>query len=71
MPDLIGYVVIEYNQASRLPGLTDAPTLHTSEESAAVEMRGLAGEAAATGRRERYALAEVHLIEREGDGDVA
>lgn len=69
MSDPIGFVVIEYNQASRQPDLSIAPALHRAEGDAAAEMAHLEAETAATGRRERYALAEVRLIEREDESD--
>ncbi|GIH69459.1 hypothetical protein [Sphaerimonospora thailandensis] len=61
MGEAIGYVVVEYNQASRMPDLPCAVTLHRSVDDARAEMEDLAAETARVGRRERYAIAAVIL----------
>jgi hypothetical protein len=64
--DVIGYVVVEWNQASRLPDLTLWPDLHETEKAAQVELNSLREQAETWGRREQYRLAQVVLL---GDED--
>lgn len=62
----LGWVVIEWNQASHRPGLSFGADLHWSREDAENEAVGLREQAAKVGRRERYTIAEVH---EEGSDD--
>ena len=55
----IGFVVVEYNQASGWPDLTDAATLHTDLADACFERDVLADQARESGRGERYVVCEV------------
>ena len=55
----IGYVVVEYNQASGWPGLPLGATLHDDLADACFERDVLADQARERGRRERYAVCEV------------
>jgi len=59
MTDL-GYVVIEYNQASGQPRLVDE--LHRSASDAEEAMAAERAQTASVGRRERFAIASVELI---------
>ena len=59
----IGYVVVEYNQASGAPDLVDE--LRHTEDSARLAAKGLAEETAGVGRGERYLIAEVVLLDDE------
>lgn len=63
MSDSVGFVVIEYNQASHLPEL-HLPYLYSQDEAEqrAAEARE---ETAHIGRKERYAVAEVTLLDEE------
>jgi hypothetical protein len=54
----LGYVVIEYNQASGWPDLSSL-NLHTDLADACFERDVLADEAREAGRRERYVVCEV------------
>lgn len=65
MPDRIGYVVIEYNQASHQPDVLDGSFCWKREDAAVLaelERRKTAG----FGRLERYTIAEVIEL---GEGD--
>jgi hypothetical protein len=60
----VGYVVIEYNQASARPGLSDGELydrIEDAREAAEVEQEN----ANEVGRRERYKVAEVTLVEED------
>lgn len=57
-----GYVVVEYNQASGMPDLLD---LHLNKADARDHAAELAENTAASGRRERYRVAEVILLDDE------
>lgn len=61
----LGWVVVEWNQASHQPGLGWGADLCWSREDAENEAAGLRESAAERGRRERYTIAEVH--EEEND----
>ncbi|MDQ0854805.1 hypothetical protein QFZ79_002916 [Arthrobacter sp. V4I6] len=64
MSETIGYVVIEYNQASHQPSIaTDAPYMFASEDEAGDEAEELQRRTNATGRRERYAIGTVYIEE--------
>lgn len=64
MSDL-GYIVIEYNQASRQPEIApQAPYLFDDASDAAKKADELTEETRKTGRRERYTVAMVY--EEEG-----
>ena len=55
----IGFVVLEYNQASGQPDLPFAATLHPDLADACFARDVLADEARETGRGERYVVCEV------------
>jgi len=60
----IGYVVCEVNQASgRYERVGE--DIHPYEDDARAEADRQRAHTAAVGRRERYALAEVHLIDED------
>jgi hypothetical protein len=63
--DVLGFVVVEYNQASRRPGLPSSE-LHRTERDAQDELDACVEDTAASGRRETYKLAQVVLL---GDED--
>lgn len=65
MNDVLGFVVIEFNQASHGPGLPSGE-LHGTERDAQQELDGFVADTAARGRRERYRFAEVALIDERG-----
>lgn len=65
MSGVLGYVVIEYNQASYLPGLPLGVQLHGAERDAQDELDGFVELAAKAGRRETYKLAQVALLDDE------
>lgn len=65
--DPIGYVVIEYNQASHMPDLVAGAYLHRDLESAQDELADHAERTKGVGRRETYQVAAVHLLEPEDD----
>jgi len=56
----LGWVVVEWNQASHQPDLPGAAGLHWTREDAEFEATVLRESAAERGRRERYTVAEVH-----------
>lgn len=62
----IGYVVIEYNQASGQPSIAfEAPYMFDDAEDAearAVELRHLT---LSVGRRERYEIGTIHIEEQD------
>ena len=68
MSDRIGYVVIEYSQASGLPGLTIAADLYEHRDDAEHALQVEREATARTGRRERHVIAEVIEME-EGTDD--
>lgn len=56
----LGYVVIEFNQASHQPALAwHAPHLYTDKDDAQEMAQTLRHKAVMVGRRERYAVAVV------------
>lgn len=57
----VGYLVVEFNQASGLPDVFQVG-LWDTEDDAAKEAEGCRSDAAARGRRERYAVAQVVLV---------
>jgi hypothetical protein len=57
----IGYVVVEFNQVSHEPEVRGP--LYDDQRIAAAEADALRASTADIGRRERYAVAEVVLIE--------
>jgi hypothetical protein len=62
----IGYVVIEFNQASHQPDIAwQAPGLFDEEGDAARKADDLTELAREIGRRERYAVATVEIEEDE------
>lgn len=64
MSDTVGYVVIEYNQASRQPSISvDAPYLFDDSDDAAAKAHELQTETNKIGRRERYAVGTVYIEE--------
>lgn len=58
----IGYVVVEYNQASHQPELAEA-TLHDSKEDALAMANTLLHANRASGRREQFTVGVVTEIE--------
>jgi hypothetical protein len=62
----IGYVVIEYNQASGQPELGAFPFLSDNREEVQERMELLQRENRAAGRRERYAIGTIY-VEDEGE----
>lgn len=56
----IGYVVVEFNQASGQPSIPMAAEIE-SREDAGVTLRYYEGVARKTGRRERYAIGTVTI----------
>ena len=66
MSDRIGYVVVTYNQASRMPGL-DYSDLHPDAESARWELDDKKRRTAEVGRGETHVLAEVIALEEDAD----
>ncbi len=58
----VGYVVIEYNQASHWPSL-DGDTLYDTVDEAALAAKHSEEAMLACGRRESYAVARVELVE--------
>lgn len=65
MIGVLGYVVIEYNQASSHPALVVGAELYGDEQEARDELDGFVADAASIGRRERYPLAQVVLLGEE------
>jgi hypothetical protein len=61
----VGYVVVEYNQASQLPDLPTGTTLYDTAEDARDDARFQAEQTAQVGRREQYRVAEVTLLDDE------
>ncbi|AYN57471.1 hypothetical protein HOU47_gp65 [Arthrobacter phage Constance] len=62
----IGYVVIEFNQASGRPSIAfQAPDLYDDVEDAEVHAVSLTRRTQEVGRRERYAVATVEIEEDE------
>lgn len=57
----LGYVVIEYNQASKWPAVWS--DLLDTEDEAREDARGARAQTAEIGRGETYAIAKVELIE--------
>lgn len=60
----IGYVVVEFNQASGQPSMTNLSEIETLEE-ARVTKRYQEAVTRKTGRRERYAIATITIEEEE------
>lgn len=58
----VGYVVIEYNQASKCPSVWSLDCLYDSAEEAAEHMAIGQDETAKVGRGESYAVAKVELL---------
>lgn len=58
----VGYVVVEYNQASGTPDLPTGTSLYDTAQEAREEQRSQAGETAKVGRGERFRVAEVVLL---------
>ncbi len=65
MSEPIGWVVIEWNQAGGGPDLTASAYLHRTLDDAESEREDQRVATGRTQRRERYQIAEVHLIEDE------
>lgn len=59
---VVGYVVIEYNQASRCPAL-EGDDLHDTEADARAWADQSRTSALARGRRETYAVARVEIVD--------
>ena len=62
MSKRIGYVVIEFNQASGQPDLA-TDDLHSTEDEAAGYVGEFTAEARHIGRREKYAVGTVYIEE--------
>lgn len=61
---LLGFVVVEWNQASSVPDLTSCPLFEPDDRESAELMADLARDRAAEiGRGERYAVCAVRLTE--------
>ena len=65
MTSPVGYVVVEFNQASSVPGLPPSADLHLSLDDALAEMEELVHETNAVGRSETYRVAEVFFVEED------
>lgn len=64
----VGYVVVEFNQASHRPSLLPfSATLHDEREWAEEEAADEREKTAKVGRGERYAIAEVVVIEEDDE----
>jgi len=61
MRNVLGFVVISFNQASKQPRLPIAGGLHATEEGAQAMLDTLAKQTAMVGRRETYRIAQVVL----------
>ena len=61
----LGFVVVEYNQASQLPGLPFDSILYSTKRFAQDELDDLAKQAKRHGRGETYKLAQVVLLDDE------
>lgn len=61
----LGFVVVEFNQASGLAERTADDTIHWDRSVAAGAAEAHAEEAASIGRRETYRVAEVTLLGEE------
>lgn len=59
---VLGYVVIEYNQASRCPDLMDGLLFDTADD-AAIEAKRAQEETQRNGRGESYSIAQVVGLE--------
>ena len=59
----LGYVVIEYNQASHWPSVWSGDTLYDSADEAREYARDAEKDARGRGRMERYTVAQVIEIE--------
>ena len=62
MSDIAGYVVIEYNQASGMPGLAD-DTVYDDAEEAAAQADEYAASNRVVGRRETFAIGTIYIEE--------
>lgn len=65
MADRIGYVLIEYNQASRQPGLPVAAEMYDSIEDARYALKVEERDMRPAGRGEAYIIAEVIPLEED------
>lgn len=61
----LGFVVVEFNQASGQPDLLPGAMLHTDRETAEITAGHFRDETAKVGRRERYAVATVTIEEED------
>lgn len=64
----IGYIVVEYNQASGQPGVPFGADVHFHREDADDDKQQYERGTAASGRRERYEVASL-MVPEEGDDD--
>lgn len=64
MSELVGYVVIEYNQASGHPSIPMAAEIESIEDATVTKLY-YEGVARKTGRRERYAIGTVTIEDDE------
>ena len=62
----VGYVVIEYNQASGQPSIAfEAPYMFDDVNDAEVKAVELTQLTQSVGRRERYAIGTIHIEEQD------
>ena len=61
--NVVGYVVVEYNQASGWPSIPIAAELHDGRAIAEVDADVHRDTAAGNGRREKYAVCELVRLE--------
>ncbi|MBT2537249.1 hypothetical protein [Arthrobacter sp. ISL-69] len=64
MGDEVGYVVIEFNQASRQPSIAfEAPYLFDDADDASAKASQLQAQTNLTGRRERFDVGTIYIEE--------
>lgn len=68
---LLGYVVVEYNQASRQPGLPTGSDLIDDPDIAWAELNDLAEETRRSGRGEQYRICAVITLADDCDEHFA
>jgi hypothetical protein len=65
--DAIGYIVVEYNQASGQPGIPTGADLYWSAEEAEDYAEFEREDTRSRGRGERYKVAKVVLVDEDDD----
>lgn len=63
MAERVGFIVVEYNQASGRPGLPFGADIYDSQDLAEQAARDEREDVLAAGRRERYVVCEVVELE--------